>query len=88
MEGVWPPQKREIVLEVNRWDETPYKIGDTVLIQLSSGEVRGLSLVGIVQDQTLGADRGGAGFFLAPIQGYVTLDTLPWLKLTDLFNTL
>lgn len=88
MEGVWPPQKREIVLEVNRWDETPYKIGDTVLIQLSSGEVRGLSLVGIVQDQTLGADRGGAGFFLAPIQGYVTLDTLPWLKLTDRFNTL
>jgi putative ABC transport system permease protein len=88
VEGVWPPQEREIVLEVNRADETPYKIGDTVLIKLSSGEKRGLKLVGIVQDQTLGADRAGAGFFLAPIQGYITLDTLPLLKIADRFTTL
>jgi putative ABC transport system permease protein len=88
VEGVWPPKAREIVLEVNRADETPYQLGDRVLIQLSSGEVRELKLVGIVQDQTLGADRGGAGFFLAPIQGYVTLDTLPWLKIADQMNTL
>lgn len=88
LKGSWPPKDREIVLEVNRADETPYQVGDVVIIQLSSGEIRGLKLVGIVQDQTLGADRGGAGFFLAPIQGYVTLETLPWLKLPDRFNTL
>ncbi|HWQ04779.1 MAG TPA: ABC transporter permease [Longilinea sp.] len=88
VEGDWPPLDREIVLEVNRADETPYKIGDTVLIKLTSGEIRGLKLVGIVQDQTLGSDRGGAGFFLAPIQGYITLETLPWLKIPDLFTTL
>ncbi|TLN04221.1 ABC transporter permease, partial [bacterium] len=86
--GNWPPQDREIVLEVNRLDETPYRIGDQVLIQLSGGEIRELKLVGVVQDQTLGADRGGAGFFLAPIQGYLTLDTLPWLKLPDSANSL
>lgn len=86
--GAWPPKEREIVLEVNRADETPYRIGDQVAIQLSSGETRELKLVGIVQDQTLGADRGGAGFFLAPIQGYVTLDTLPLFKLPERLTTL
>ncbi|GAP15667.1 ABC-type transport system [Longilinea arvoryzae] len=88
VEGTWPPKEREIVLEVNRADETPYKIGDEVRIQLSSGDIREAKLVGIVQDQTLGADRGGAGFFLAPIQGYVTLDTLPLFRLPEQLTTL
>jgi putative ABC transport system permease protein len=36
-------------------------------------------VTGIVYDQTIGADTVGGGFFLAPVQGYIDLETAEWL---------
>ena len=59
--GKWPPSEKEIVLAANRLSEVSYQLGDLVDIKLASGEVRSLRLVGIVVDQTIGSDGGGAG---------------------------
>jgi putative ABC transport system permease protein len=48
--------------------------------------VRKLPLVGVIQDQTIGADSGGGGYFMAPVQGYITFDTLEWLEKPLLLN--
>lgn len=86
IQGRWPPGEHEIVLEANRWADTPYQVGDLVELKLEGGEIRQLRLVGIVQDQTIGADASGAGFFLAPIQGYITFDSLPRLNQPEVAN--
>ncbi len=84
--GVWPPADREIVLEINKANDTRAGIGDYVEIELASGKTRKLKVVGIVQDQTIGSNGGSGGFFLAPAQGYVTKDTLEWLELPSTYN--
>ncbi len=80
VEGVWPPEDKQIVLDVNKMAETGASLGDELEVRLPSGVVRPMQVVGIVRDQTIGADSGEGGFFLAPIQGYITTDTLPWLE--------
>lgn len=86
--GVWPPADRQIVLDVNRLKDVGTSVGDEVEIKLPSGTIRRMTLVGVVRDQTIGSSGGEGGFFLADIQGYVTLDTLPWLEQPEGFNTL
>ncbi|GAP05955.1 ABC-type transport system related with lipoprotein release, permease component [Anaerolinea thermolimosa] len=88
LEGRWPPKKNEIVLEANRLGDTRYRLGEEVEIKLPNGDLRYLKLVGIVNDQTIGADAGGAGFFLAPIQGYILEDTLSFLNQPEEANLL
>jgi putative ABC transport system permease protein len=88
LEGVWPPGADQIVLDFNKMDETGAHLGDQVEIKLPSGVIRRMPVVGVVQDQTIGASRAEGGFFLANIQGYVTTDTLPWLEQPDAYNTL
>lgn len=87
-EGIWPPEKDEIVVERNKFTELNAKLGDWIEIELDSGRSRKLHLVGIVQDQTVGSSGIGGGFFLAPIQGYVSDDTLPHLELPDRYTHL
>jgi putative ABC transport system permease protein len=89
IEGSWPPGDHQIVLDINRMDETGARLGDELEIQLPSGVIRRLPVVGVVQDQTIGSSRAEGGFFLADIQGYVTQDMLPWLEQPQqVFNTL
>ncbi len=88
LEGTWPPEDKEIVLDINRLSETGAGLGDEVEIKLPSGIIRRLPVVGIVRDQTLGADDTTGGYFLADLQGYVTEATLPWLEQPESFNTL
>ncbi len=88
VEGVWPPEDKQIVLDVNKMAETGASLGDELEVRLPSGVVRPMQVVGVVRDQTIGADSGEGGFFLAPIQGYITTDTLPWLEIPKGFNTL
>ncbi len=88
LQGAWPPADKEIVLETNRMADTGAALGDTLEVRLPSGVIRRLPVTGVVQDQTVGADRGEGGFFLAGIQGYVTVDTLPWLERPETYNTL
>ncbi len=86
--GKWPPAEREIVIDMNKLDETKAKLGDTLTIKLPSGKLRSLKLVGVIHDQTVGSASGGGGFFLAPIQGYVNYKSLEWLEQTPSFNQL
>jgi putative ABC transport system permease protein len=90
VEGRWPPGDREIAIEQYKLSETNAQVGDLVTIELPSKKTRQLKLVGVVADQTVGAFSIGPGFFLAPAQGYVTLDTLEWLEqpLPRTFDTL
>jgi len=85
-QGAWPPADREIALEYNKYTDTRARVGDFVEVELPSGKTRRLRVVGIVHDQTIGSGGVGGGFFLAPVQGYITRDTLEWLELPAAFN--
>lgn len=87
-QGAWPPQDKEIVVDRYKLPDLGANVGDTIEIETPSGKIRQMQLVGVVHDQTIGAARGGGGFFLSPIQGYITLDTLEWLELSPTLNRL
>jgi putative ABC transport system permease protein len=80
VDGVWPPGDRQIVIDQYKLDDTHARLGDLITLELPSGKTRQLELVGVVQDLSIGAYRGAGGFFNAPVQGYVTMDTLDWLE--------
>ncbi len=102
-QGIWPPDDRQIVIDHYKlpdlWpdladDEIEHLLEDTaagndrwVVLETPSGKKRSLQLVGVVNDQTIGTTSAG-GFFLAPIQGYVTLETLEWLEYPTTMNVL
>jgi putative ABC transport system permease protein len=78
------PGDREIILDVHR--DVNLDLGDPVRIQLASGTQRDLTLTGIVRDQTIGVL--GVSFFVAPVHGYVTFETLPFLEEELMYETL
>jgi len=87
----WPPGRREIAIERYKFPDTNAHLGDMVTLELSSGKERQLKLTSIVNDQTIGAFAMTAGgFFLAPVQAYVSQDTLEWMGIpgAELFNVL
>ena len=69
------PAEREIIFDIHR--EIDYLAGDLVTIQTADGLQRELQLSGRVRDQSIGVL--GSGYFVAPLYGYVTFETLPWL---------
>lgn len=72
--GQWPPQKEELLLEHLSLDYVGAELGDTVLIELSDGTQKELSLVGLAYDASVpNAEILDRAF------GYVTLDTMEWL---------
>lgn len=91
-EGLWPPKKREIVVDRFKLGDLPVsvngsQVNGSIEVELPSGKIRTIPLVGVINDQTIGM-TGGGGFFLAPVQGYVTADTLEWLEQADTYNRL
>jgi len=88
VEGVWPPDDKQLALDINRLSSAGAKLGDEVEIKLPSGVIRRMQVVAIVRDQTIGSSRTEGGFFLAGIQGYINTDTLRWLDQPEGFNTL
>ncbi|MGA9533647.1 MAG: FtsX-like permease family protein [Anaerolineales bacterium] len=86
LSGKWPPADREIAIDEYKLSDTNANVGDTVRIELPSGTVRALKLVGVIQDQTIGSSGIAAGFFLAPVQGYISMDTAEWLEAPPLYN--
>ena len=80
VEGKWPPDDREMVVEQYKMKELNAELGDDIEIELPSGTIRKLKLVGVVQDQSLGSSGQAGGFFMAPVQGYIPLETLEWLE--------
>lgn len=80
-QGAWPPGDRQIVIESSKLAKTNAGLGDYVTLETPTGKTRSLQIVGIVNDQSIGADEAGSGgFFTAPVQGYVTPATLEWLE--------
>ncbi len=90
VEGVWPPGDGEIVIDRYKLEDTNAALGDTVALETPSGKTRQLTVVGVVQDQTIGSFSGSGGFFNAPAQGFINMDTLESLEqpLPNLYNTL
>lgn len=80
VQGIYPPGNREIVIDQYRLADTHASVGDMITLETPSGKTRQLKLVGVVQDLSIGAYSGAGGFFNAPVQGYVTLDTVEWLE--------
>jgi putative ABC transport system permease protein len=89
-QGVWPPGDKEIVIDRYKLAKTNARLGDMLTIEIPSGKTRQLKLVGVIQDETIGAFRNAGGFFNAPVQGYINQETLKWLDQPspDLFDTL
>lgn len=85
IEGIWPPRKHEVVVDRYRLDDLGAQVGDEIEIELPSGKIRKLRLVGVVFDQSIGSTESG-GFFLAPVQAYIHHDTQTWLGQPDALN--
>ena len=89
-QGTWPPRDNEIVISHHKQGALGVQVGDWLRIELPSGKTRDFRLVGVVQDLTIGAYSGGGGFFHAPVQAYITRNTLEKLEQdqTDQFSGL
>jgi putative ABC transport system permease protein len=81
LEGSPIPEDKQVLLQNKALADLSVEVGDELEFQLPNGDVKRMTVVGIVQDQTT-----GAGDFLAPPLGYVTLDTLPWLGQPSDYN--
>ncbi len=86
-EGVWPPENRQIAIDQYKFADLQAEIGDSIQVELPSGKIREIPITAIVHDQTIGSEAPG-GFFLSPVQGYVTEDTLSWLESPSSMNRL
>ncbi len=83
LQGNPVPGNKQVILEQKALKDLLVKVGDSLDIQLPDGTIKTMTVVGIVQDQTT-----GAGDFLSPPLGYVTMDTLPWLGQLPFYNRL
>lgn len=81
IQGTNQPSKKQIILEKNVLKYLDAKVGDSLVIELPDGTTKSLFVAGIVQDPAT-----GAGDFLAPPFGYITMDTLPTLRQPQLYN--
>jgi putative ABC transport system permease protein len=81
LSGKNKPEKNEVLLEREALDELDIQVGQDLIFELPDGMNKTLTVVGIVQDPTTGADD-----FLAPPFGYVSMDTLPGLRQPELYN--
>ncbi|MGB7537275.1 MAG: FtsX-like permease family protein [Anaerolineales bacterium] len=86
-EGIWPPQDRQVAIDIYRLGEVAKGVGSTIQVELPSGKIRELTVAAVTHDQTIGS-VGAGGFFLAPVQGYITFATLEWLDSPPLMNRL
>jgi putative ABC transport system permease protein len=86
-DGTWPPAERQIAIDQFKFGDLQAGIGDTIQVELPSGKIREIPISAVVHDLTIGSESAG-GFFLAPVQGYVTEDTLRWLEAPSSMNRL
>jgi len=81
IEGATIPGKREVVLEMDAYQELDVPLGGLLEFQLPDGSTKTLPVVGIVQDMA-----AGAGDFLADPFAYISMDTLQYLRQPKLYN--
>ncbi len=75
LDGASRPADREVIIERNVMKKIDADIGDLLEFRLPDGTVKYMPFVGVVQDQTI-----GAGNYLATPTGFITFDTLEWLR--------
>lgn len=81
--GVWPPARRELLLERSYAEQLGFALGDTVRIEMPDGQQYDLKYVGTVHDLHVpSAGNSEIGY------GYLTLDTLQWLGESPTYNKL
>ena len=79
--GASEAAKDEVLLEKDALKKLDIKVGQNLVVELPDGTLKGLKLVGIVQDAST-----GAGDFLAPATAYILKKTLTTLRQPELFN--
>ncbi len=82
-QGAEVPSEREVLIIKNRFNDTGILLGDEIQVQLASGTVRTLPVVGTATEQS-----SGRADFMALPHGYINMDTLTWLEAPDSFNRL
>ncbi len=83
LEGKWPPEKREVVLERLALEYLGVGIGDTLTVELDNGAERLLTVVGTAHD----AQELSPNITHSP-SGYVTLPTMGSLGLGETYTEL
>jgi putative ABC transport system permease protein len=83
IEGTPIPGRREILINRDPSNDTGFRVGDELQIQLQDDTIRNMQVVGIVGDQATGASD-----FLGSSLAYTTLDTLEWLGQDEYFHRL
>ena len=86
--GRWPPRDKELVIERSRMGDLYATRPGYIDLKLPSGTIRQMPIVGVEHDQTVGIASSGGGFFVAPMQGFITQDTLEWLEQDPAYNLL
>jgi len=79
--GDTDPSRRQVVLEKDALKQLSVKVGDQLVFELPDGTMKTMSVVGAVEDPTT-----GAGDFLAPPFGYISMTTLENFQEPDLYN--
>ena len=86
--GQWPPKDKEIVFDQHKFADVHTALGQSVEVKLPDGKLRQMPVVGLVQDESIGATGSAGGYFGANLQGYVTFETLEWLEQPQQANML
>jgi putative ABC transport system permease protein len=81
--GLWPPERRDIVLERTTAQRWGYDLGDLVTVELPDGDSYGLIVTGIVHDL-----NAFPATMIPFATGYISQTTADWLDLADSYNTL
>jgi putative ABC transport system permease protein len=81
LQGQSIPNKREVVLERDAFAELGVQLGDALELQLPDGSIKTMPVVGVVQDTAM-----GAGDFLASPYGYISTDSLQYLRQPEQYN--
>ncbi len=79
--GSTNPAKRQVILEKDALKNLNVHVGDQLEFELPDGTTKTMPVVGAVQDPTT-----GAGDFLSPPFGYISMNTLENLQQPDLYN--
>ncbi|NIP55174.1 MAG: hypothetical protein GWN67_22330, partial [Phycisphaerae bacterium] len=81
--GTWPPYRRDLLFERSSFSVAGTQVGDSVVIEISSGRQRELNVAGTVHDMNVWP----ANMF-PQLSGYVSMETLGWLGLPGTYNQL
>ena len=82
-QGVWPPPRRQFLIERSSLPSLGVRVGDWVTVRLRDGNERRLRLAGIVHDINQFATP-----FTGIAYGYVTAETAEWLREPPGYNEL